>query len=816
MEFLKDKYDYKYKKLESEEDKFSVYLYIKSIYEYKELIAEKGLGKKKKLMMVVGGAITLIVAIAIIVAVILLADKSHAAPLEKEAKAIALEDFIEGRLNPKSFNGTWISDNEIIYRSLNGDIRVFNTDTMTHDVFLRVSNTPVLARAVDFTLSPDKKFLLVAHDYQKIYRHSYVAQFTVVNLKTLATSSINAKGEIILQLAIWAPVGNAIAFVARNNIFYQPGATAFSRQITVDGQIGNVYNGVPDWVYEEEVLSTNQALWFSPDGKKLAYGKFTDTKVKIMTLPVYGEPGSLEFQYTRAVQVRYPKPGTDNPTVSLHVAHLDANADLDLPPPPNVENQEPILSAVAWATNDVVSAVWMNRIQNEASIVAYSIGAQASFEIINTIKQPNGWVELFTPPKFSKDGSKFVIIESQDQGNGEGFYRHLTLYDRVANSRGKPLTSGLFVVTEILEWDNTNNLIYYQANMPNNSSVQHVFSVSTISLETRCISCSLHTRYTNSECLYNSAQFSTNMSYHLINCDGPSVPETVLFTKDRKIHIWESNPELRSLTRSVRTPTIEKLTFDVADGFKAKVMLKLPPNIDRSGQTKYPMLVNVYGGPDSFQIVDRFSMDWGSYLAANKSIIYATIDGRGSGLRGDKLLFALYRRLGTVEITDQINVTKQMQEKLPYVDGSRTAIWGWSYGGFASGMALAEDNDGVFKCGISVAPVTDWTLYDSIYTERFMGLPTADDNAAGYNNAKLVEKTQGLRDKKYFLIHGTLDDNVHYQQSMLLSKVLEQNDILFRQMSYPDEDHSLGSVRPHLYHSLEQFLDECFIDNEVE
>ncbi|KAF5298439.1 hypothetical protein FQR65_LT01218 [Abscondita terminalis] len=782
----------------------------------RELISEKRLGRKKKIIMIVGGAITLIVATAVIIAVILLAEKSNASPLVKEAKAIALEDFIEGRLNPKPFNGTWVSDNEIIYRSSNGDIRLFNMDTMAYDTLLRISNTPVLARAVDFTLSADKKFLLVAHDYQKIYRHSYVAQFTVVNLKTLATSSINAKGEIILQLAVWAPVGNAIAFVARNNVFYQPSATSFSRQITLDGQIGNIYNGVPDWVYEEEVLSTNQALWFSPDGKKLAYGKFVDTKVKIMTLPVYGEPGSLEFQYTKAVQVRYPKPGTNNPVVSLHVADLEANADLDLPPPPNIENQEPVLASVTWATNEVLSVVWMNRVQNEASIVAYSTGAQASYEVINTLKQPNGWVELFSAPKFSKDGSKFVIIQSHDQGNGEGSYRHVTLYDRVANHPGKALTSGLFVVTDIIQWDDANNLIYYQANMPGNSSVQHVFTVSPTTLTTRCITCNLRTSHTDSECLYNSAEFSTNMSYHLINCDGPNVPETILYTKDKKLKMWESNNEIRNLVRTVSTPTIEKFTFNVADGFEAKVMLKLPPNIDKSGETKYPMLVNVYGGPDSFQIVDRFNLDWGSYLAANKSIIYATIDGRGSGLRGDKHLFALYRRLGTVEIADQINVTRQIQERLPYVDGSRTAIWGWSYGGFASGMALAEDTDDVFKCGISVAPVTDWTLYDSIYTERFMGLPTSDDNAAGYDNAKLVEKTEGLRDKKYFLIHGTLDDNVHYQQSMLLSKVLEQNDILFRQMSYPDEDHSLGSVRPHLYHSLEQFLDECFIDNEVE
>ncbi|CAH1961628.1 unnamed protein product [Acanthoscelides obtectus] len=254
------------------------------------------------------------------------------------------------------------------------------------------------------------------------------------------------------------------------------------------------------------------------------------------------------------------------------------------------------------------------------------------------------------------------------------------------------------------------------------------------------------------------------------------------------------------------------MTFDVAGGFKANVMLRLPPNLDESGSTKYPMVVNVYGGPDTFQVVDRFVLDWGSYLASNKSIIYATIDGRGSGLKGDKMLFSGYRKLGTVEIEDQINVTRLIQNTLSYVDSSRTAIWGWSYGGYAAGMALATDSQKVFKCGISVAPVTDWALYDSIYTERFMGLPTLEDNLKGYEAAQLLKKYEGLRDKEYYLIHGTYDDNVHYQQSMMWSKVLEVNDILFRQQSYPDEDHSLGLVRPHLYHSLENFLDECFIE----
>lgn len=161
------------------------------------------------------------------------------------------------------------------------------------------------------------------------------------------------------------------------------------------------------------------------------------------------------------------------------------------------------------------------------------------------------------------------------------------------------------------------------------------------------------------ECLYNTAEFSEDSSFYVVTCAGPGVPEVKIFTKDHKELLdWDDNEELSEMVREKAIPTIQKMTFDIADGFKAQVSLKLPPNLDTSGATKYPVLVNVYGGPDSYQVIDKFNLDWGSYLAANKSIIYVTIDGRGSGLKGDKILFSGYRKLGTVEVIDQINVTK--------------------------------------------------------------------------------------------------------------------------------------------------------------
>lgn len=277
--------------------------------------------------------------------------------------------------------------------------------------------------------------------------------------------------------------------------------------------------------------------------------------------------------------------------------------------------------------------------------------------------------------------------------------------------------------------------------------------------------------------------------------------------------------------RGLSLPTPEIFEFNIGNNLTAKVLLSLPRNIDKSGSIKYPMLVDVYGGPDSYSVVDKFGIDFGTHLTTNKSIIYAKIDGRGSGLRGDKLLHEIYLNLGTVEVFDQINVTRMLQKAIPYIDENRIGIWGWSYGGYVSAMALAKDNNSTFKCAASVAPVTDWIYYgnihklinfiinvcifaDSIYTERFMQTPYT--NPEGYKSARLSTLAPLFKNKDFLLIHGTLDDNVHYQQSVILAKHLERADIFFQQISYTDEDHGLINVRPHLYHSLSRFFDECF------
>ncbi|XP_076294344.1 venom dipeptidyl peptidase 4 isoform X2 [Lasioglossum baleicum] len=779
--------------------------------------------KQRNWRRLLAGGLIVAVVLGLVVAasVLLTGGPDSTGPKTPAALGISLEEWLAGSLSPKSFNGMWMSGNEILYRDEAGNLVIYNVTSKEPRIILNASN-PALSSSFDHQISADGKYLLLAIDYQKLYRHTYLAHYRIVNLRTLTDVSLTANDSMSLQLATWAPRGNALVYVYQNNIYYRPEAeVAEDYQITNTGVFGTIYNGVPDWVYEEEVFGSNKALWFSPSGTKLAFGYFDDTLTPIITIPFYGYPGSLTFQYTSAISIHYPKSGTVNPTVKLFYVDLEkvvqGNVNLtEIEHPAELNSQERILSAVAFPTDNLVYATWMNRVQNKAYFhFCYVDGLAPNCTVMLKYFEERGWVEQFEPPVFTEDGNSFLTILPQKQANGS-YWRHVTAITNVTSNRPStnPLTSGHFVVTEIVGLDQANSYLYYLATTEADSAVQHLYRISVHGKDRKptCLSCDVVRELDREQkCLYNTAKFSTDHSHYVLTCAGPGVPDITIYNRNsKKLHVWENNEAVSEIIAEKSQPLVRRFKVPVPGGFKARVRLLIPPDADLSGATKYPMLIFVYGGPDTYQVTQKFNIDWGTYLVTNKSIIYATIDGRGSGLMDNGMLFAGYRKLGTVEIADQINVTRYLQDTLPYIDRTRTAIWGWSYGGYATGMTLAMDYRGVFKCGMSVAPVTDWALYDSIYTERFMGLPTVEDNFHGYEQGQLLNKVDNIKTKMYYLIHGTLDDNVHYQQSLLLAKVLEQKDILFRQQTYTDEDHGIAQSRAHLYHSLENFLDECF------
>ncbi|PSN29471.1 Venom dipeptidyl peptidase 4, partial [Blattella germanica] len=540
-----------------------------------------------------------------------------------------------------------------------------------------------------------------------IFRHSFLANYDIIYLETRESIPLEngEKGpeNRVHQLVVWAPTGNGFVYVHRNNIYYRPTAGNIAEvQLTRNGIPGIIYHGIPDW------------------------------------------------------------PGTPNPTAGLSVINLEQALieknfnTYKLETPRSLiasgrDLNEPILSAVTWSSDNDVVAVWMNRIQNEARIQSCD-GVAAKCTMLYSISEANGWVDLFNPPLFSQDGSRMLLIHPHEEGES-GPYRHVTM---IQEGKITAITSGKFTVTDIVAWDKIgfhiiliiltiSPLGYFLATEEQDPAVRHLYKVfdnpDTAPNDPQCLSCSVKTVRGNTDCLYASATFSTNNSYYTLTCAGPGVPEISLFNRQNERQmVLETNEDVRQMLEGKTLPTTKRLEVDVPGGFKAQVQLFLPPNLDTSGKTKYPLLVNV--------------------------------------------------QLGNPEIEDQVNVTRYLQKNLNYIDSSRTAIWGWSYGGYATGMALAKDKKDVFKCGISVAPVSDWIYYDTIYTERYMGLPILEDNLKGYEDSALTKIAKHINGKQYLLIHGTLDDNVHYQQSMMLARKLEREDVLFQQM--------VSKIMPHL------------------
>lgn len=327
-----------------------------------------------------------------------------------------------------------------------------------------------------------------------------------------------------------------------------------------------------------------------------------------------------------------------------------------------------------------------------------------------------------------------------------------------------------------------------------------------------CITCDI-----DEECTFFNAIFSPGAEYYVLECLGPGVPwiELRATIGHIKLDTLESNDNVRERVENTAMPQLRTFNVPIEGGYNANVRLLLPPGLRDEEMIKYPMVVNVYGGPGTQMVTDRFYVHWGSYLASRKNLIYSWIDGRGSGNQGDKRLHEVYRKLGKTEVKDQIDVASFLKNDIPFIDRYRTAIWGWHYGGYSTIMALATDNQ-VFNCGIAVAPVTSWLYYDSVFSERYMQMPWPEDNYNGYQEADVNKKAAQIKDKKLLLIHGTADDNVHAQQSLMLMKAITDAGVLYQAQVYPDEAHGLTNVKPHLYRTMENFLDSCFGISEPE
>ncbi|XP_017153900.1 venom dipeptidyl peptidase 4 isoform X1 [Drosophila miranda] len=699
-----------------------------------------------------------------------------------------LTEALSGTAGLLGFNGTWITDEEFYYTATDRSIHKFNAATKTDVIF---QNSSFLNNYVGatFTLSTDNTKILIRHNLTEKFRHSYIAQYDVYDIETNTTVQIH-KGEK-LQYCGWSPLRDRLAYVYLNNVYIHFNEN-LEIGITDDGVDGIVYNGVPDWVYEEEVLSSGSAIWWSPDGTKLAVGFFNDTEVETFNYFLYGDGDTTFYQYPQEEHLKYPKAGTKNPVVSLRVYDVTDNDPTmqRIVAPIDVVSSDHILQNVVWSNNTHLLITWMNRRQNLSSIQSCShLGVCGE---VTRLEEPQGWVDISTPKCL---GSGQSCIFAYYIGNWYQVW-NLNLETGVNSWQSR----GNFTVLNVYGYDEVNDKLYYQATKANDPSVYHVYS------NDDCLSCN-QIDVDGQECLTASATFSKSFAYYTLSCSGPNPTYTRIFeaTTNTLVIDWELNTAYRAKLAEKQRPSYKFLNVTLADGSIGYAKLALPPHFDES--KKYPLIVVVYQGPNSVRVTNGFLVGYEAFVTTARNTIYAYIDGRGTGNKGKDLLFSVNNDLGDHEVEDQLYVTEWMQQNLPYVDAERCGIWGWSYGGYMTAKTIEKDDKRIFQCGVSVAPVTSWLYYDTIYTERYMGLPTEENNK--YNESSAFQNLENFNTHDFLLIHGSGDDNVHYQHSLLLAKLLQRADIQFEEQTYTDENHSIGNALPHLYNTIDRFWINC-------
>ncbi|XP_068560103.1 dipeptidyl peptidase 4 [Cebidichthys violaceus] len=709
-------------------------------------------------------------------------------------RLFTLDDYFNDTIRWNSYNLYWISDKEYLHKTRDGNIFLHNAETNEESLYLS-NSTFAQVDATDYMLSGDYRYIAFESNFTKKWRHSYTASYSIYDRES-STFVMPVNLPTVVQYFAFAPRGNKYAYVSDFNVFFKSSVTSEAIQVTHNGKKNEILNGIPDWVYEEEVFASNGAIWWSTTGKFLAYAEFNDTNVHKIEFSWYGVE-----QYPETVAVPYPKAGSPLTKVKLFVVDTtNPSRRTQVFAPASVASGDHMLCSVTWVTDERVAVQWVTRKQNYVVVQIYDFD-ESSWQEKQKFEQTSktGWVGHYVPLPlfFADDKLSFYKIMSDTQG-----YKHIHL---VKDGKVTPITSGKWEVIYISKL--TKDAIYFVSNeyqgIPVKRNLYKVIIGSSPSAP-QCLTCDLH----KDRCQYNSAYFSFDASYYRMDCYGPGLPLYTLMDNrgsGAELSVLEENKELENILSEFQMPTMQHGTLKIA-GYDLWYQMMLPPNFKKS--KKYPLLIDVYGGPCSQEVDYRFKLNWDTYLSSSNGIIIASFDGRGSGYQGDEIMHAIYRRLGTFEVEDQIAAVRKFID-MGFIDKDRIAIWGWSYGGYVTSMALGAGT-GLFKCGIAVAPVAKWEYYDAVYTERYMGDPA--DNSDSYKNSTVTARAMNFRTVDYLLVHGTADDNVHFQQAAQISKALVDKQVDFEAMWYTDRNHALrGSAFYHTYTLMSHFLQKCLI-----
>tara|TARA_Y100000385_G_scaffold291989_1_gene375463 strand:+ start:58773 stop:60815 length:2043 start_codon:yes stop_codon:yes gene_type:complete len=628
-------------------------------------------------------------------------------------------------------------------------------------------------RVDGYSFSSDEQKLLFSTQTEKIYRHSTRSKNFVYDL---ASKKITVLSTGKQRYATFSPSGNQVAFVRDNNLFVKDLESGKESQITKDGKKNTIINGATDWVYEEE-FAFDKAFFWSPNGNYIAYYRFDESKVREFNMPTYG---SL---YPQDNPFKYPKAGEDNSSVSVKVVEIKTGTSSTYQTNENTE----YIPRVKWSANEESVVIYtMNRHQSSLELINYNPKTKAASTLYK--EESSTYIDITDNFYVVGDNSGFIYT-SEKSG-----YNHLH-YQNWSGTKNKQITKGNWEVTEVYGYEPKSGSIYFQA-AKNSPMDREVYRTSIKGGEPKKV-----TQLAG----WNESTFSKGFKYFINYHSTATSPYYISLHKNngKEIRVLKDNTVLNQTLAKLDISKPEFMTIPV-NGEKLNASIIKPSNFDFS--KKYPVLMYVYGGPGSQTVKNS----WGgaNYLwyqmMTQKGYIVVSVDNRGTGARGEKFKKITYKQLGKYETEDQISAAKWLANE-SYVDVDRIGIWGWSYGGYMSSLCLFKGYD-VFKTAMAVAPVTNWKYYDSIYTERYMQTP---EENSGYDENSPITHVDSLQGN-YLLVHGTGDDNVHFQNSIEMVTALQKANKQFDFMMYPNKNHGIygGNTRLHLFQKLTDYVEE--------
>ena len=726
--------------------------------------------------------------------IVLVAAVTAVFSLGAQNKKLTLDNIISGSFYGSSVgNITPMADGESFLQA-QGDCILkysFKTGEVTDTVLnLRTARGERLFSLGRFILSPTEDIILLEQNVQKIFRRSYTADYYIFTIRNNKIDPLTTGGPV--QVPLFSPDGHNIAFVRDNNIFIVK--LLFNNaevQVTKDGELGKIRNGIPDWAYEEE-FGLTRAYEFSADSRMLAWIRFDESNVGSYNLPFFLTAPDRESYSQELVSYRpqqYPTAGAANSKVSVHSFDIKSSVIRDMDLKLDSTSYIPRIKFVENDDNDIFIFT-LNRPQNKLEI--YSANPRSTVCTLTLREQDERYIDEFVYMQTQFFGNQFIMRSERDG------HSHLYLYDLKGQLK-RQITKGDFDVLALHGYDPKSGTVYYESNESG------IYDCAVWKIDGK----GKKTRLTPEKGT-SHARFSTGCKYFINSWSDMSTPYVVtcIDYKGNILRTIESNAELSQTTLEYGFPKKENFSFQTVDGTTLYGWMVKPADADESHPC--PVILYQYSGPGSNEALNEWGSGFypgGSFeaLLTQKGYAVAVVDGRGTGRRGADFKKQTYKHLGVMESQDQV-AAAQYLGSLPYIDADRIAIWGWSYGGYNTLMSMSEGTP-VFKCGVAVAPVTDWRYYDAPYTERFMQEPK--QNADGYHEASALDRINRLHGR-LLIVHGLDDDNVFFSNTASYIEALINTGVDFDMQVYPGKEHSITGYahRKHLFTRILRFFDD--------